>query len=88
MISHRAGMQRLVPDGRRREIAAPTMLILARLGLRVLPPTAGFRSCGTRPSNTIQPRRVGRENRVRAARDGWPVLGPVLGWHDELHGQQ
>ena len=26
----------------------------------------------------IQPLRARRENRVRAARDGWPVLGPVL----------
>jgi len=79
MIGHGAGKQRLVPDGRRQESAAPTMLILARLGLRVLPPTAGRSPGGTRPSNPIQPRRVRRENRVRAARDGWPVLGPVRG---------
>ena len=38
-----------------------------------------------RPSNPIQPRRVRRENRVRAARDGWPVLGPVLRWIEGVH---
>lgn len=65
------------------------MLILARLGLRVLPPTAALEHHGgTRPSKPIPPRRAGREHRVRAARDGGPVLGPVLGWLDEFQGQQ